>query len=113
MFYCDDCREKRGWPEATVRSHGPCELCGEVGTCHDVPTSKLRTVRPLSDEARGRLKKARRLLREAHAEVAVVPIEDAPSEALGIANGIDMLGQALDRLLRDGQPKPLDGGLGG
>lgn len=53
MFYCEECRKERQWPEALMKSWGSCELCGETYECHDRPSSslplpkakKLRTVR--------------------------------------------------------------------
>jgi hypothetical protein len=41
MFYCDECGRKRGWPVTIVKSVGPCEICNRVGSCNDVPSSKL------------------------------------------------------------------------
>ena len=41
MFYCNKCAEKEGWPESIGKSHGKCEMCGEVDTCNDVPSSRL------------------------------------------------------------------------
>lgn len=41
MFYCDDCREKQNWPEGFAKSEGPCECCGEVAPCNDVPSKLL------------------------------------------------------------------------
>ncbi len=41
MFYCESCREAKGWPESFGRSRGPCEVCGKVRDCHDVATKSL------------------------------------------------------------------------
>jgi len=41
MFYCEACRIKRDWPEGFLRSYGPCELCGKMANCHDVPSRFL------------------------------------------------------------------------
>jgi hypothetical protein len=42
MFYCDPCAVPRSWPTGTISaSVGPCELCGTVGVCNDVPSSLL------------------------------------------------------------------------
>ena len=41
MFYCEPCRVKHGYPEGIGFSRGPCELCGRVATCYDVPSSYL------------------------------------------------------------------------
>lgn len=42
MFYCDPCALPRKWPTDTfVRSHGPCEICGNVSNCNDVPSKYL------------------------------------------------------------------------
>ena len=48
MFYCESCRQERSWPEGWTFSRGPCELCGEVARCHDVPSRNL----PIPDKAR-------------------------------------------------------------
>lgn len=49
MFYCETCRIEADWPTALGRSHGPCEVCGEVAVCHDRPCSTLpkRGIPPL------------------------------------------------------------------
>lgn len=41
MFYCEDCRVKRGWPEAFSFSRGSCECCGKNADCHDRPAGSL------------------------------------------------------------------------
>ena len=41
MFYCDDCRKKKAWPESFSRSLGKCEICGKVAACNDVSSSQL------------------------------------------------------------------------
>lgn len=41
MFYCDKCRTNYSWPESLTRSLGPCESCGRVASCNDVPSSVL------------------------------------------------------------------------
>ena len=41
MFYCENCRKKNKWPVSFSVSHGPCEMCGKVGDCFDVPCSQL------------------------------------------------------------------------
>jgi hypothetical protein len=43
MFYCDACATKNGWPDDFWRgqSRGPCEVCGKVAACYDVPSSAL------------------------------------------------------------------------
>lgn len=40
MFYCEDCRRPRRWPDSTLYSWGPCEICGRSKFCYEVP-SKL------------------------------------------------------------------------
>ncbi len=50
MFYCDECREKRKWPESMHKSYGKCELCGKTSMCNDVPSKDL----PTSDNNIGR-----------------------------------------------------------
>ncbi len=37
MFYCDACAQKKKWSKSFVRSQGPCESCGKVTDCNDVP----------------------------------------------------------------------------
>lgn len=41
MFYCEPCRVKNGYPEGIGFSRGPCELCGKLANCYDVPSSYL------------------------------------------------------------------------
>lgn len=41
MFYCDDCRIKRNWPNSFIQSRGQCECCGESAVCWDRPSSSL------------------------------------------------------------------------
>lgn len=43
MFYCEACAKKNEWPfrDALSKSHGPCECCGRVRTCADVPSRAL------------------------------------------------------------------------
>lgn len=42
MYYCDDCRKKRGWPESFFsKSTGRCELCGNSAVCNDISSSQL------------------------------------------------------------------------
>jgi hypothetical protein len=41
MFYCDDCAKENGYPETIMKSQGPCECCGKVALCNDMPSSKL------------------------------------------------------------------------
>lgn len=59
MFYCEDCRKKNNWPETASRSHGKCEMCGIVGLCYDVPSSRLpepkKETRSLTEELRDSL----------------------------------------------------------
>lgn len=43
MFYCSDCGNARGWPTSFCISRGPCEICGVVATCNDVPSLALPT----------------------------------------------------------------------
>lgn len=43
MFYCEQCREKNGWPEGWVLSRGNCECCNDYAVCHDTPSSMLPT----------------------------------------------------------------------
>lgn len=41
MFYCDPCREKNDWPQSMMKSEGPCEVCGVVRICFDMPSRLL------------------------------------------------------------------------
>lgn len=41
MFYCDACMKEKDWPEALMRSYGPCEICSKVAECNDLPSSVL------------------------------------------------------------------------
>lgn len=42
MFYCEPCRVQEGWPLTLgVKSHGTCEVCGNVAVCHDVQSALL------------------------------------------------------------------------
>ena len=41
MFYCEKCRAANGWPDSYGISKGPCEMCGRVVYCYDVPSSQL------------------------------------------------------------------------
>ena len=41
MFYCNDCAKENDYPETITKSQGPCELCGKVAICNDMPSSKL------------------------------------------------------------------------
>lgn len=41
MFYCDPCARLRVWPRTPYKSHGRCEMCGEVAVCNDLPSSLL------------------------------------------------------------------------
>lgn len=41
MFYCMLCAEDSDYPETLFKSRGPCELCGMVALCNDLPSSRL------------------------------------------------------------------------
>lgn len=41
MFFCDDCKVKKGYPGSFFTSVGKCEICGEVKLCNEVPSSRL------------------------------------------------------------------------
>lgn len=41
MFFCEACRKEKRWPFSLSKSRGPCEICGEVCKCHDVPSKFL------------------------------------------------------------------------
>lgn len=52
MFYCDACAQKNGWPDDfwLPRSRGPCEACGKVASCNDVPSVHLSSNRKLKGD---------------------------------------------------------------
>lgn len=58
MFYCEECKNKRGWPESMSRSRGMCAICAKPGmVCYDVASSRLpsttkltRVGNPVSEE---------------------------------------------------------------
>ena len=52
MFYCDECREKKGWPESLAMSIGPCEVCGQMRSCWDVKRDKLPLPAELKDDSK-------------------------------------------------------------
>lgn len=42
MFFCEACRQRLHWPPTLgIKSDGPCECCGAVAVCHDVPSALL------------------------------------------------------------------------
>lgn len=41
MFYCDECATKNGYPETAFKSQGPCECCGKLRVCNDMPSRLL------------------------------------------------------------------------
>lgn len=41
MFFCDECKTQNGWPGIIPLSRGPCECCGKVRDCYDVPSAFL------------------------------------------------------------------------
>jgi len=41
MFYCDDCRIKRNYPERLFQSYGRCEICKKVALCNEVKSENL------------------------------------------------------------------------
>lgn len=42
MFYCNECANRKGWPnDAIIRSFGRCEICGCTDDCNDIPSSFL------------------------------------------------------------------------
>ena len=40
MFYCEECAKKNGWPFLAA-SRGPCEVCGRLRNCADIPSKNL------------------------------------------------------------------------
>lgn len=54
MFYCEECRVKRGWPVVKERTYGHCELCSRILYLYDHPTSQLDDfVTTVMDERQG------------------------------------------------------------
>ena len=42
MFYCNKCAKAKGWPiDIPPKLYGPCEVCGKVTSCNDVPSKNL------------------------------------------------------------------------
>lgn len=41
MYYCEDCRFEKDWPQSMTRSQGRCEICNKTALCYDTPSSKL------------------------------------------------------------------------
>ena len=41
MFYCEECRVKKDWPDSIGRSCGSCEICGQTKICYNVPSKAL------------------------------------------------------------------------
>ena len=52
MFYCDECREKKGWPESLAMSIGQCEVCGQMRSCWDVKSDHLPLPAELKDDSK-------------------------------------------------------------
>lgn len=49
MFFCNECGEENGWtPAFSMKSYGPCEMCGKQALCHDISSSQL----PISKKKR-------------------------------------------------------------
>lgn len=46
MFYCNQCRIEKRWPESLSISRGTCEICGERADCYDVPSKYLPKAPP-------------------------------------------------------------------
>lgn len=50
MFYCETCREQKGWPQSVMRWRSMCEVCDEFSAdCNDIPSCALPD--PVSDAA--------------------------------------------------------------
>ena len=47
MFFCEECRIERGWPDSISRSRGPCEVCQKHAVCHNVPSHALSSSKPV------------------------------------------------------------------
>ena len=41
MNFCEDCREKKNWPDSAVVADQRCEQCGQPKKCYDVPSVML------------------------------------------------------------------------
>lgn len=49
MFFCDACAKKQNWPTSLFGSYGPCEVCGNMDECNDVPSKYLPMPKPVTD----------------------------------------------------------------
>lgn len=49
MFYCDHCADQNEWPKPWLASYGPCEVCGRVRSCYDVPSTVLPPAKKKED----------------------------------------------------------------
>lgn len=49
MFFCEECRVKRRWPQSFGGSYGNCEICGKTDSCYDVPSKYLPPVKAKDD----------------------------------------------------------------
>lgn len=74
----------------------------------------------MDDTVQTRLTKAKRLIQEAHDVIAGIPSgaarehhkDTAPALTTMVLPGLDLLTQTISGLLKDGQPKPFEKGLG-
>ena len=41
MFYCEECRADRQWPESIFKSYGRCEICEKSAPCNERSSSFL------------------------------------------------------------------------
>jgi hypothetical protein len=41
MYFCEDCKIKKNWPESAVVIDEKCEQCGILKKCYDVPAVML------------------------------------------------------------------------
>lgn len=66
MYYCQQCGLTNKWPIGMTQSVGPCEVCGKVKSCFDVPSRLLpereATPREISDDIIGALEIAQEKL---------------------------------------------------
>src|SRR5262249_3359331 len=74
MFYCEDCREKHGYPATADRSPGECELCGCEALCHDCPSRYLKATYVMTEEEKASLKDFLASRRRPQAHVLLSPM---------------------------------------
>jgi hypothetical protein len=41
MNFCEDCRQRKNWPNSAIVEINRCEACGNTVECYDVPSVRL------------------------------------------------------------------------